>query len=85
MFMGRSSIIKGRSRTVPDSVHKLKIEKREGGEGTRLWVDSVEGLLGLLEIGVIEVHPWNATVDDIEHADQLAFDLDPGPGIAWDL
>jgi bifunctional non-homologous end joining protein LigD len=76
---------KGPLPQVPDSVHKLKIEKSEGGEGTRLWVDSVEGLLGLLEIGVIELHPWNATVDDIEHADQLAFDLDPGPGIAWEF
>ncbi len=68
---------------VPDAVHKLTIEKREGGEGTRLWVDSLDGLLGLLEIGVVELHPWNATVDDIEHPDQLVFDLDPGDGVEW--
>jgi bifunctional non-homologous end joining protein LigD len=48
-------------------------------------VDSLEGLLGLVEIGVVEVHPWNATVDDIEHPDRLVFDLDPGEGIAWDF
>jgi hypothetical protein len=29
---------------------------------------------GLVEMGVVEVHPWNATVDDIEHADRLVFD-----------
>jgi bifunctional non-homologous end joining protein LigD len=46
-------------------------------------VDSLEGLLGLVEIGVVEVHPWNAAVDDIEHPDRLVFDLDPGEGIAW--
>ena len=68
---------------VPDSVNKLEIEKREGGEGTRLWVDSLDGLLGLLEIGVVELHPWNSTVDDIEHPDQLVFDLDPGDGVEW--
>jgi bifunctional non-homologous end joining protein LigD len=34
---------------------------------------------------VVEVHPWAATVDDIEHADTLVFDLDPGAGIAWDF
>jgi bifunctional non-homologous end joining protein LigD len=50
-----------------------------------LWVDDLEGLLGLVEIGVVELHPWNATVDDIEHADRLVFDLDPGAGVTWDF
>ena len=43
------------------------------------WVDSVEGLLGLVDMGVVEVHPWAATVDDIEHADQIVLDLDSTP------
>jgi bifunctional non-homologous end joining protein LigD len=29
--------------------------------------------------------PLGSTVDDIEHADRLVFDLDPGPGISWDF
>jgi bifunctional non-homologous end joining protein LigD len=68
---------------IPSSVHELKIRKREGGEGTRLWIDDLAGFLGLLEIGAIELHPWNSTVDDIEHPDTLVFDLDPGDGISW--
>jgi bifunctional non-homologous end joining protein LigD len=67
------------------AVHQLKIEKREGGEGTRLWVDDLAGLLGLVEMGVIELHPWGATVDDIEHPDILVFDLDPGEGAPWEF
>jgi bifunctional non-homologous end joining protein LigD len=74
---------KDRLPSVPDSVHRLKVEKREGGEGTRLWVDDVDGLLGLVTIGAIELHPWNATVENIENADQLVFDIDPGEGIEW--
>jgi bifunctional non-homologous end joining protein LigD len=69
---------------IPAAVHQLRIRKREGGEGTRLWVDSLDGLLGLVEIGVVELHPWNATVDDIEHADRVVIDLDPGEDVAWD-
>ena len=76
---------KGRLPPVPDSVHRLKVEKREGGEGIRLWVDDVEGLLGLVSIGSVELHPWNATVDDIERADQLVFDIDPGAGVEWQV
>jgi bifunctional non-homologous end joining protein LigD len=47
---------------VPAAVHQLRIQKREGGEGVRLWVDDLAGLLGLVELGVVELHPWAATV-----------------------
>jgi bifunctional non-homologous end joining protein LigD len=76
---------KGPLPPVPDAVHQLKIEKREGGEGTRLWIDDLDGLLGLVEMGAVELHPWNATISDIEHADRIVIDLDPGEGIAWDF
>lgn len=66
-------------------VHELRIEKREGGEGVRLWVDDLEGLLGLVDMDVVELHPWDATIDDIEHPDQMILDLDPGPGVAWEF
>jgi bifunctional non-homologous end joining protein LigD len=31
----------------------------------------------------VELHPWNATVDDIEWADRIVIDLDPGEGVEW--
>lgn len=76
---------KGPLPPVPDSVHQLRIEKREGGAGIRLWVDSLDGLLGLVAIGAVELHPWTARIDDIEHADYVVFDLDPGDAVAWDF
>jgi bifunctional non-homologous end joining protein LigD len=73
---------KGPLSPIPKNVHQLKMRKREGGEGTRLWVDSLAGLLGLVEIDTVELDPWNATVDDIELADPVVIDLDPGEGVA---
>ncbi len=68
---------------VPEAVHQRRIETRAGGEGVRLWIDSLEGLLGLLEIGVVELHPWGATVDDIERPDTLVFALEPDDAVDW--
>jgi bifunctional non-homologous end joining protein LigD len=76
---------KGPLPPVPVAVHQLRIDKREGGTGVRLWVDDMAGLLGLVEMGAVELHPWNATVDDIEHADALVIDLDPGADVSWDF
>jgi len=74
---------KGPLPEIPPAVHRLIVQKREGGEGTRLGVVDLEGLLGLVEIGAVELHPWNCTVEDIEHPDVLVFDLDPGDGVEW--
>jgi bifunctional non-homologous end joining protein LigD len=41
----------------------------------RFWVDSFEGLLGLVEIGAVELSALNATIDDLERPDQLVFAL----------
>jgi DNA primase len=50
------------------TIHQLRIEKREGGQGTRLWVDDLEGYLGLVHIGAVELHPWNAILRDKPNA-----------------
>jgi len=76
---------KGPLPPIPARVHALQIEKREGGTGTRLWIEDLPGLLGLVEIGAVELHAWNCTVDDIEHPDVMVFDLDPGAGVPWAL
>jgi bifunctional non-homologous end joining protein LigD len=71
-------------KDIPSSVHQLHVQKREGGEGTRLWIDSLDGFLGLVAIGAVELHPWNARVEDVERADQLVIDLDQGEGVPWE-
>ena len=33
--------------------------------------------------GVLEIHPWGSSLDDLERPDLINMDLDPGPGVAW--
>ncbi|WEX07502.1 DNA ligase D [Chelativorans sp. AA-79] len=47
-------------------------------------IDGLPGLVGLVQGGTLEIHPWGSQLDDLEHPDLINMDLDPGPGVAWD-
>jgi bifunctional non-homologous end joining protein LigD len=67
----------------PASLRRVHIaEKRKTGQ--YLVVDDLAGLVGLVQIGILEIHTWNATSDRLERPDRLVFDLDPGDGVPWD-
>jgi bifunctional non-homologous end joining protein LigD len=55
-----------------------------GEEEPGMALDGVEGLLSLVQAGVVEIHPWGSRADDLDHPDRLIFDLDPGEGAPWD-
>ncbi|MFZ0846264.1 MAG: ATP-dependent DNA ligase, partial [Pseudolabrys sp.] len=48
--------------------------------GQIISIDDLDGLISLVQAGVLEVHTRGTTIDDRERADRLVFDLDPGPG-----
>jgi bifunctional non-homologous end joining protein LigD len=54
-----------------------------GDEQAMLSVDNVNGLMSLVQAGVIEIHPWGSTIDQLEKPDRLIFDLDPGKDVSW--
>jgi bifunctional non-homologous end joining protein LigD len=66
----------------PKSLGRVLIEEKNGPE-EYVYVSDVAGLVGLVQISVLEIHPWGSRRDNVEKPDRLTFDLDPGPGIAW--
>ena len=47
-------------------------------------IRDLEGLLGLVQGGTLEIHPWGSTVADWEKPDMVNIDLDPGDGTTWE-
>ena len=56
-------------------------EKTKVGE--YLVADSIEAVVSLAQMGIVEIHTWNSTADDIERPNRLVWDLDPGPEVSW--
>ncbi len=54
-----------------------------GDEQAMLSVDNVNGLMSLVQAGVIEIHPWGSAIHQLEKPDRLIFDLDPGKDVSW--
>ena len=47
-------------------------------------VDDPAGLIWVVNLGCVELHPHPVRSADLDHPDELRVDLDPGPGVSWD-
>ncbi len=54
-----------------------------GRTAEELVVDDAAGLVWIVNLGCIELHPHPVRSSDLEHPDELRVDLDPGPGVNW--
>jgi bifunctional non-homologous end joining protein LigD len=66
----------------PVALRRVRIrEKTKIGE--YLVADDIAGVVSLVQMGMVEIHTWNATADDIERPNRIVWDLDPGPEVPW--
>lgn len=59
-------------------------DPKESGNEHYVSIDDLDGLLGLVQGGVLEIHPWGSTLDAWEKPDMVNMDLDPGPDVSWE-
>jgi bifunctional non-homologous end joining protein LigD len=46
-------------------------------------VENLDGLLSLVQAGVLEVHVRGSLIDSLDLCQRIVFDIDPGPGVGW--
>lgn len=69
--------------TMPEPVRAIRVEEKAGA-ADYIGIDSLEGLITLVQFGVLELHPWGARRDDLEKPDTLVFDLDPAEDVPFE-
>jgi len=66
----------------PPALRRVRIkEKTKLGE--YLIADDIGGVVALAQMGVLEIHTWNAVFEDVERPNRIVFDLDPGEKVEW--
>ena len=70
------------AESTPETLKRIELEEEEG-RGIYLYVEGLAGLITLVQLGVLEIHPWGSRVEDPDRPDRMIFDLDPSPGVAW--
>ena len=66
------------SAGMSDKIARMK-DPTDGEE--ILFVRDFDGVAALVQYGVVEIHIWGCTVDELEKPDQIIFDLDPDEGV----
>ncbi|HVT98508.1 MAG TPA: non-homologous end-joining DNA ligase, partial [Acidobacteriaceae bacterium] len=71
---------------MPDGVDSVPVTVKKGGNPQReeyVTVSRREGLVGLGQMGVMELHPWGSSNETLEQPDRIIIDLDPDPELPW--
>src|SRR5690606_13954974 len=64
-------------------VDQVALSRKRGEKASYIAIHDADGLLELVQMNVLEFHPWGSTIEALEHPDTLVFDLDPGSGVTW--
>jgi bifunctional non-homologous end joining protein LigD len=65
-----------------DAVEIAHVREKDG-EAETIVIHDLRGLITLVQASVLEIHPWGARSEDVDHPDTMIFDLDPGEGLDW--
>src|SRR6516225_604966 len=66
----------------PSDLKEIPIEGFGDAE-PYVYIADAKGLIALVQMGVLEIHPWGSRIDKPMNPDRIVFDLDPGEDLAF--
>ena len=61
----------------------LTADPKETDAAPMISINDLDGLMGLVQSAVLEIHPWGSTIADWDRPDTIVMDLDPGEDTSW--
>jgi bifunctional non-homologous end joining protein LigD len=65
---------------IPRQIEQMKVP---GFDKPYLFIRDAPGLVALVQIGTLEIHPWGVSAAAPDRPDRLIFDLDPDEGLGF--
>jgi bifunctional non-homologous end joining protein LigD len=62
---------------------QLREIKVPGFDDPYLYIEDLPGLVAMVQMGTLEIHPWGVTVEEPARPDRIIFDLDPDEGLGF--
>lgn len=70
------------NKSTPAAIYGIKIKEKNSVEDC-IYIKDIEGLMALVQMAALEIHPWGSRIEEIEYPDIITIDLDPAPDVAW--
>ncbi len=67
---------------VDAAIERVSVETSEG-PARYMMANSPGALVALVQMGVLEIHPWGSTRRKLGYADRIIFDFDPDDALDW--
>ncbi len=66
-----------------EKLYSMNVQTKMNESESYFYIKDKLGILALVQLGVLEIHPWSCSIDSLEKPDLIIFDLDPGSGVEW--
>jgi bifunctional non-homologous end joining protein LigD len=65
----------------PDQVQRIKVPSSDSS--TYMMANNLQAVIGLVQMGVLELHTWGSKKGNLNKPDRITMDLDPDPELPW--